>query len=161
MNNFDYVTHIQYHNWANEQLIATAEKIAHEHLMGGTLSQGTAFETMRHMLDVDWSWRLACINVVSTQVLWETEPLEDLPALKAYWRGEAQILLDYVRGLSDAALDMEVKPSWMEKRYQVKHILMHIVDHGVNHRSELGWYFTKHGFSVGEIGFLDYINSTR
>jgi hypothetical protein len=55
MTTFDYVTNIQYHNWANERLLATAEKIPHDQLMAGEkLSQGTAFETLRHMLDVDW-----------------------------------------------------------------------------------------------------------
>ena len=162
MNAYDYVTAVQYHNWANQQLLDVAEKIPTDQLMGGApLSQGTAFETLRHMLDVDWSWRLACVNQVATKVLWEEVPMEDLAALRAYWRGEAETLLTFVRGLSDEELERDITPSWMETTYKTKHIIMYIVDHGANHRSEIGWYFTKVCCSPGNIGFLDYINSTR
>lgn len=162
MSAFDYVTFMQYHNWANEQLVATAEKMPLDQLMGGQrLSQGTAFETLRHMLDVDWSWRLACNNEPATNVLWELVPLEDLAALKAYWRGEADLLVNFVRGLSDEDLEREIVPSWGKQPFKVKHVITHIVDHGANHRSELGWYFTKVCCSPGDIGFMDYLNSLR
>jgi uncharacterized damage-inducible protein DinB len=101
------------------------------------------------------------MNQVATTVLWEIEPLEDLTALRAYWQGAAAILLDYVKGLSRDDFEREVIPSWGKNPYKIKHILMHIVDHGANHRSEIGWHFTKLGHSVGDIGFMDYISQTR
>ena len=153
---FDYATFVEFHNWANEKLLETAEKIPKEQLMGPKLpSDNTPFETLRHMLDVDWSWRLACIGEVATQVLWETVPLPDLAALRAYWRNEAALLLDYVRGMSDDELEEEVTPNWMPTSFKRKHIIIHIVNHGTEHRAELGWHFTGLGYSPGDLGFLE------
>ncbi len=161
MNTFDMITYVQYNNWGNERLVAVAEQIPPDQLRTGTLSKGDAFETLRHVVDVEWSWRMACEEKPATQVLWEIEPLEDLPAVKAYWQAEGERLLAFVRGLSEADFEREVIPSWQDKSAKIKHILMHLVNHGTNHRSELGWYFTSLGYSPGDLDFLDYIATLR
>lgn len=153
---FDYVTFVEYHNWANEKLLDTAEKIPAEQLMLPKLpSDKTPFELLLHMLDVDWSWRLAIIGENAEKELWLSVPLPDLASLRAYWRDEAAILLDYVRGLSDEQLDEEVTPVWMKATFKRKHIITHIVNHGTEHRTDLGWYFTSLGHSPGDLGFLE------
>jgi uncharacterized damage-inducible protein DinB len=158
---FDYIALARFHNWANDKLLDVAEQIPHEQLMGTKLESGnTPFETLRHMLDVGWSWRMACIEQPATQVLWEIVPLEDLSALRAYWREEERRLMDYVQSLSKEELEKEVVPSWMKKPYKVKHIIMHIVIHDTEHRSELGWYFTSLGHSPGDMGFLESFESS-
>ena len=162
MPTFDYITYVQYHIWANNRLLDVAEKIPTEQLMVESgLSFGSAFKTLRHMLDVEWSWRLAAQGQAATTVLWELEPLEDLAAVRAYWRAEGERLLNFVRGLSDEDFEHEVTPSWMQKSYAVKHILIHIVNHATNHRTEIGWYFTRIGHSLGDIEFVEYLDSLR
>ncbi len=152
---FDYVTFVEYHDWANAKLLDTAEKIPVEQLMEPKLpSDKTPFELLLHMLDVDWSWRLSCIGKNARKELWLTVPLPDLASVRAYWRDEAAILLEYVRGLSEEELEEEVKPGWMKRTFKRKHIITHIVNHGTEHRTELGWYFTGLGFSPGDLGFL-------
>jgi uncharacterized damage-inducible protein DinB len=159
---FDYITYVQYHNWANNRLLDIAEKIPTDQLMTDSgLSFGSAFQTLRHMLDMEWSWRMAAQGQSATTVLWELEPLEDLTAVRTYWYAEGVRLLNFVRGLSDAGFEREVVPSWMQKPYAIKHILIHIANHATNHRTEVGWYFTRVGFSLGDVEFIDYINALR
>ncbi|MEO8610847.1 MAG: DinB family protein [Chloroflexota bacterium] len=162
MPTFDYLTYVQYHIWANNRLLDVAEKIPTDQLMNeAALSFGSAFKTLRHMLDVEWSWRMAAQGQAATTVLWELEPLEDLAAVRAYWGAEGERLLDFVRGLSDAEFEHEVTPSWMQKPYAVKHILIHLVNHATNHRTELGWHFTRLGHSLGDSEFIDYLNARQ
>lgn len=160
---FDYATFVEYHNWANNRLLDAAEQLPHDDLMTVKLANGnTAFHTLRHMLDVDWSWRLACIGQDGEKVLWELVPLEDMAALRAWWREEASTFLDYVRGLTDAELDEDVTPGWMPNAtFKRKHIITHIVNHGTEHRAELGWYFTGLGHSPGDLGFLELFRHKR
>jgi uncharacterized damage-inducible protein DinB len=165
MQTADLVTLVEYNNWANQRILDTAARIPHDQLTAtrdelavpAQLSNPSAFDALRHMLDVEWSWRLACEEIPATQLLWEIEPLDDLPAVTTYWHAEGKRLLVYVRTLSPDALDREVKPDWSSRPCRIKHIIMHILYHATGHRSELGWYLTALGHSPGEFGFLDYL----
>jgi uncharacterized damage-inducible protein DinB len=156
---FDYLSFIEYNNWANQRLLATAAKLSHDQLHSDpSLSQGTAFQTLRHMLDVDWSWRMACEGYDTRRLVWELKPLEDLDVLALAWQTEGKQLLRYVQGLQPEDFEREPAVTWIERPFKIGHMVMHIVNHGTNHRSELGWYFTRCGYSPGDLEFLDYID---
>ncbi len=157
MHRSDLITQIQFNNWANERLLATAKKIPQAKLRTGKLSAGNAFETLRHMLDVQWSWRLACQGEPATTLLWKIEPLETLKAAESYWQADGRRLLKYARSLRPKDFERRVKPSWTKRSYKIEHILLHIIHHGTNHRSEVGWYLTKLGYSPHGLEFLDFI----
>lgn len=153
----DYLTFIEYNNWANGQILDTAAKLSDEQLHSGTLSHGSAFLTLQHMLNAEWVWRQACIGTPYNDELWRIEPFADLPSLRAYWEAEGQRLLEFVLSLSEADLERKMKPNWTDELLEIKYILLHIVNHASNHRSELGWYFTACGYSPGEPEFADYM----
>lgn len=158
MMGFDLETFVRYNNWGNARLLDTASRFPDETLrVDAGLSYGSAFHTLRHVVDVEWSWRLACEGLPVTQLLWELEPLETLEQIRAYWHTEGEQLLALVQSLPAAGFDRMITPDWSEVAYPVKHIVMHIVNHGTNHRSELGWYFTRLGHSPGGLDFLDYL----
>jgi uncharacterized damage-inducible protein DinB len=159
MSCFDYVQFVEYNNWANDRLLAAAAMIPVEQLMTGTtLSHGSAFQTLRHMLDVEWSWRMACEGYDTRRLVWELKPLDNLTALREAWQGEGKNLLKYVKERSEEDFERAPSITWLEKPFKIGHMLIHIVNHATNHRSELGWYFTRCGHSLGEVEFLDYID---
>jgi hypothetical protein len=53
-----------------------------------------------------------------------------------------------------------VMPGWMEHTYTIRHIIIHIVNHGTAHRDAIGWALTRLGHSPGELDFLDYIDTS-
>ncbi len=162
MPGLDIVTFAQYNKWANNRLLNTAAQVAQDQLMSAPLlSQKSAFQTLRHMVDIEWSWRLACEGKPATEPLWKIEPLEDLQSVSAYWRAEDDRLLAFVQMLPEDEFERDVTPSWIKQAYPVKHILLHVLNHQTDHRSEVGWHFTKLGYSPGDIGFLDYLDSLR
>ncbi len=158
MQNTDFIELARYNQWANQRLLDTAAKVSPESLHADAgLSFGSAFHTLRHVLDVGWSWRIACEGQEATQMLWEVEPLEDLAAVRAYWDGEAERLVTFVRSLSTDDLNRQVKLGTERNAYALRDILLHMVTHDTGHRNEIGWYFTRLGHSPGDMDFLDYV----
>ena len=147
---------VRFHAWANRRIIETSAELTDDELRGaGPFDHGTAFQTVRHLVDVDWSWREFCTgNDVGETYVWEKAPLEDLASLGAFSGSEDARLLAYVGSLDDASLvepltlsDGTSVPRWL--------IVAHVVNHGTQHRSELARYLTDRGHSPGELDLLD------
>ena len=147
---------VRFHAWANKRILDTAAELPDDELrQPAPLDHGTALQTLRHLVDVDWSWREFCTgNDVGKAYLWERVPLEDLASVATRSVDEGAQLVAYVRSLDDAALaeslalddEMSV-PRWL--------IVAHVVNHGTQHRSELARYFTDRGHSPGELDLID------
>ena len=49
---------VRYHAWANNAILKTTAELSEEELRRpAVLDHGSAFDTLRHLVDVDWSWR--------------------------------------------------------------------------------------------------------
>ena len=147
---------VRFHAYANRRIIETAAELSDDELRRpGPLDHGTAFQTLRHLVDVDWSWREFCIgNDVGPTYVWDRVALEDLASIDGFSAEEDARLLAYVRSLDDVTLaepltlsDEESVPRWL--------IVAHVVNHGTQHRSELARFFTDRGHSPGELDLLD------
>jgi uncharacterized damage-inducible protein DinB len=150
---------VRFHASANDRILTTAAGLSDaEFREAAVLDHGSAFQTLRHLVDVDWSWREFCIgNDVGDTYVWDHGfELDDLPALHAFCLEEDARLRRYVESLDDTALTEsvalskdpdDVVPRWL--------IVAHVVNHGTQHRSELARYFTECGHSPGDIDLLD------
>jgi uncharacterized damage-inducible protein DinB len=150
---------VRFHAWANDRLLTTAAGLSDEEFRrGAVLDHGSAFDTLRHLVDVDWSWRQFCIgNDVGDTYVWDHGfALDDLPAIHAFCLEEDRRLRSYVESLDDAALTeplaMSAEPDDLIPRWL---ILAHVVNHGTQHRSELARYLTECGHSPGDLDLLD------
>lgn len=148
---------IEYHNRANQIIFDAAAQLSAEQLQrADEFDLGTAFNTLRHIVDVDWSWREFCNgNDVGQTYIWDLVPMPDLAAVRAFWDKDHAELLTYVQSLDDAALQKEFTVGSSRPR-QVKRwqILAHVVNHGTQHRSELARYFTECGHSPGDLSLI-------
>ncbi len=147
---------VRFHRWANQRIFETAAELSDGELRGDApLDHGTAFQTLRHLVDVDWSWREFCTgNDVGEAYVWDRVPMEDLVSVETFGAEEDARLLAYVGSLDSAALaeplalDAEMSvPRWL--------IVAHVVNHGTQHRSELARFFTDRGHSPGELDLID------
>jgi uncharacterized damage-inducible protein DinB len=148
---------VRFHAFANERIIASAAALTDEEFRGSApLDHGTAFDTLRHLVDVDWSWREFCTgNDVGQTYAWEHGyALDDLEGIRAFSVEEDARLRAYVAGIDDAAL---AEPLALDETTSVPRwlIVAHIVNHGTQHRSELARYMTDLGHSPGELDLLD------
>jgi uncharacterized damage-inducible protein DinB len=150
---------VRFHAWANDRILTTTAELSGDELREtAALDHGSAFHTIRHLVDVDWSWREFCIgNDVGDSYVWDHGyELDDLPAIHAFCLEEDARLRTYVASLDDPALNEPLAlseepddkvPRWL--------ILAHVVNHGTQHRSELARYLTECGHSPGELDLLD------
>jgi uncharacterized damage-inducible protein DinB len=152
---------VAYHAWAGQRLLEQAARLAAADLASESPSHGSVFRTLRHMLDVSWSWRRAAEGLPDGGLLWEVEPLEDLSAVRAYWAAEDERLLAFVRSLTADDLERDVTPPWKQRPFTIWQVVLHIVFHGADHANEVGWQLTRLGQSPGELGFMRYIDSHR
>lgn len=149
---------VRFHAWANDRILTTAAGLSDEEFRRtANLDHGSAFQTFRHVVDVDWSWREFCIgNDVGDTYVWDHGfALDDLPAIHAFCLEEDARLRSYVESLDDAALTESLatksaliaRPRWL--------VVAHVVNHGTQHRSELARYLTECGHSPGDLDLLD------
>jgi uncharacterized damage-inducible protein DinB len=148
---------VRFHAWANDQILTTTAGQSDEELRRpGVLDHGSAFETLRHLVDVDWSWREFCIgNDVGDTYVWDHGfVLDDLPAIHTFCIEEDVRLRSFVESLDDAALNEPwgTRPDFTRPRWLV---VAHVVNHGTQHRSELAHYLTQCGHSPGDLDLLD------
>jgi uncharacterized damage-inducible protein DinB len=147
---------VRYHAWANDRILTVAAELSDEEFRrDGVLDLGSAFDTVRHLVDVDWSWREFCVgNDVGDRYVWDFGfQLDDLRALHTFCLEEDERLRRLVESLDDDALaapggadDGFMRPRWL--------VISHIVSHGTQHRSELARYFTECGHSPGDLDNL-------
>ena len=78
---------VRFHAWANDKILTTTAGLSDEELRRpNVLDHGSAFETIRHVVDVDWSWREFCTgNDVGDTYVWDHGfVLDDLPAIHTF-----------------------------------------------------------------------------
>jgi uncharacterized damage-inducible protein DinB len=148
---------VRFHAWANDRVLTTTALLPEDRFRGTAgLDHGSAFGTLRHLVDVDWSWRQFCIgNDVGDTYVWDHGfVLDDLPALHAFCLDEDARLRSYVESLDEDALGeaLRVSADFAPPRWLV---LAHVVNHGTQHRSELARYLTECGHSPGDLELLD------
>jgi uncharacterized damage-inducible protein DinB len=151
------LTFVRFHAWANDRILTSAADLSDEEFRrAAVLDHGSAFETVRHLMDVDWSWREFCLgNDVGDSHVWDHGfALDGLPAIHAFCLEEDSRLRSYVGSLDDAALaeSLAMSEDFAAPRWLV---LAHVVNHGTQHRSELARYLTECGHSPGDLELLD------
>jgi uncharacterized damage-inducible protein DinB len=74
------------------------------------LDHGTTFDTVRHLLDADWSWReyLSGHDVGQTSIWDHGIQLDDLPSIMTFCAEEDERLERYVAALDAATLHEEL-----------------------------------------------------
>ena len=150
-------TLVRYHIRVNERILERSVELSEEEFRRvGALDYGSAYETLLHMVVVDWSWRDFCIGNDDDDSYPDGWPFPDLATITTFWREEHARLLAYTESLDEAQLtetltwDNEDGPAsaarWL--------IIVHIVNHGTQHRAEMAHYLTDCGHSPGDLDLL-------
>jgi uncharacterized damage-inducible protein DinB len=152
-----------YHYWALNHLLAHLNQLTTEQLATPSphLYHKSAFQTVLHLLDVDWSRIQICMGLPGPDDFWEAEDLPDLEAVKVFIRREESRVKTYVRDLNENELAKKIGFGKPEQYLKQKHILLHIINHGTEHRTELGHFLTENRNSPGELGFVYYLTRVR
>ncbi len=158
--------------WADKRIADTAARVSPEQYAAPT-DFGLGFPSLRgtilHILDGEWGWRLRLERATRARPAGDpadeadlTEAqLPTLSALRERWSQEETALRKWVNGLRDEELNGLVRyplPSGGVRERVLWHSLVHLINHGTQHRSEAAALLTHYGQSPGEMDFNVFLN---
>jgi uncharacterized damage-inducible protein DinB len=151
--------------WVNHRLLDAADQISAEQLAAPGPTTRDLRATLVHELDVEWSWRLAIqgrpIEELGSDVELRAEDYPDVRAIRAHWRRDEAEMRAWLEGLTDAQLAEEVAPALSRERRPTWQFLAHILTHAAQQQAEAAILLSAAGHSPGELGFLEYLSTTR
>jgi len=151
-----------YNYWTNHRMLTTAARLTPEQFTQPMdFSWRTVRETLIHTLDSENMWRTLCqTNQVVTPRLSEREAFPTLESIVTYWQGEEQAMRTYLNSLNDEAMTSLVSYDTPEGHRDrvLWHCLVHMVNHGTQHRSEIATMLTNLGHSPGGIDMTLFLN---
>lgn len=154
MDKRDIATLIQFNFWANDRILATCDHISSDEFTRA-LTPDPGWSSVRgllvHTLDTEYGWRSILQSQNADDILQATG-FADVAALKARWDLERLAWREYVVGLSDERLSEGYGPE-ARTGPKVWQTIMHVVIHGIQHRSEAAAILTGYGWSPGELDF--------
>ena len=153
-----------YNYWANNKILAMSALVTQEQFLTWVdFPYGGLRGTLVHILDAECGWR----GLFETQAFGDDLNVDDFPAfqpLEKRFREEEQAMRAYLNGLSDEDMEnvhFKYKASNGEPRDRVLwHCLLHVVNHGTQHRSEAAAMLTSFGVSPGDLDFTVFLNET-
>ena len=166
MNTHDILTIYDYNYWATRQILVACAHVNSEQFITPTFhSLGSLRGTLLHTLDSEFGWRMLLQH--KTLSSFRTVREEDFPTLDSLeqsWREEERAMREYLASLSDNDLSNIVRYTTDEgdKRARVLwHCLLHVVNHGTQHRSEAATILTGYGHSPGGLDFTAFLNEQQ
>ena len=154
----------RYNAWANARILnAVSQVSAEQFLAPASFSYGSLRETLVHILFAEWIWRRRWEGHSPTE--WKTP--KDFPtfeALQTHWNVEEKALMSFVENVSEAMLNNTIQYTTMGgKPYQntLWHLMVHLVNHGTQHRSEAAAMLTDFSHSPGDIDFIVYLRENH
>jgi uncharacterized damage-inducible protein DinB len=154
-------TMFAYNSARNERILDCAARLTDAQLDAPTgYGHGSIRKTLWHMLIVEYGWRSFLLGVDARKLPPPVPPTGSVAEFQAFRRDESERARAYVADLDEEGLVAPTGfmiPGASGGALVVWQILMHILTHSAQHRSELALWLTQHGQSPGDIDFLFYM----
>ena len=159
-----------YNDWANERILDEAGKLTSAQLFepidGGF---GSIHQTLVHLMETEWIWAGVIWRGKAIGIDWETVELDpadfpDVAAIRVRWTEIRADHQDFVAALTPdgenspnqvVAWDAEAGAVWRRPLWP---LMLHLANHGTQHRSELAMLLTRFGHSPGDLDLTRYLH---
>jgi len=154
-----------YNYWANGKILASASKVPQEQFVAlaefpfGASRGGSLRGTILHIVDAEYGWR----EFFETRKFGEDLNPDDFSTLKALekkFQEEEKSMYAYLARLTDADVISHLKytnDEGVPRDRVLWHCLLHVVNHGTQHRSEAAALLTRYDASPGDLDFTVYL----
>jgi uncharacterized damage-inducible protein DinB len=161
MQTADLVALYKYNDWANRRILTATAKLTPDQFLAETgLSWGSVRDVLVHTLGAEWIWRMRLQHGAAPTEMMKPIDFPTYDALVKRWWQEQVELTAYVAGLLDDEVNRPVL--YRTTKGQVYEavlwqILAHVVNHGTQHRAEVGHVLTSYGCSPGDIDLIMFV----
>jgi len=108
-----------------------------EYIKDVDYSQGSVRDQVVHLMSVDEVWFSELRGVEPSEPV-PSDNFDDRKIIRAYWDSVEQSMRDYLAELRDDMLfDMPIEVPEEDKNLIVWQVLLHVVNHGTDHRAQL------------------------
>lgn len=161
MNKQDLQLLFRYNAWANARILAAAQGLSDEQFCApASFPHGGLRGTLVHALFAEWIWRNRWENNSPTLRL-RAEEFPNLAALRVRWAQEEAKLLAFVDGLSgervNAPLEYKTTRGEPMREPALWPVMLHVINHGTQHRAEAAAMLTDLGHSPGDIDLIFFL----
>jgi len=154
-----------YSYWATARVLRAAEGISAGDLCApADFPMGSLRGTLVHALSAEWIWRQRWNGIMPAAMLVEAD-FPTIGAIAARWDEEEAAMRAFIAALSDTALHRTVTvvntrgvafpplPLWQ--------MMIHLVNHGTQHRSEAAAILSSLGRSPGDLDLILFLREQR
>jgi uncharacterized damage-inducible protein DinB len=160
MNQNDILTLFDYNYWATARVLNTAAKLTLDQFTAlAGLSHSSVRGALAHTLIAEIVWRLRCAEGISLTALPADSDFPTVDVLRERWHDEEQKMRTYLKSLTDEALNRTVSyktTKGVPYENVLWNLLVHVVNHGTQFRSEAAVALTSYGQSPGDLDLLLY-----
>jgi uncharacterized damage-inducible protein DinB len=164
-----------YDDWAMRRILATCTQVSAEQYIAPA-GETSLRATLVHILDAALAWRSGFEgSLVAADAPRESLPpaqpwdhtelteadVPTLAALQERWQAEVSAMSAYLGTLRDEDMNGLVRyliPGGIVRERVLWHCLVHLVNHGTQHRSEAAALLTRYGRSPGDLDFTAFLN---
>jgi uncharacterized damage-inducible protein DinB len=152
-----------YNRWANEQILTTCEQLTTEQFLA---PDDTPFGSIRnelfHILDAQRGWTgdfdRWLFGNEDDEAYRPPEDFPDLASICVYWQNTeafTESVLDRIQS-EDLCRVLHDEYDWGTLSGLLWEMMVHVVNHGTQHRSEIAMKLTNFGHSPGMLDFIFY-----
>jgi uncharacterized damage-inducible protein DinB len=153
-----------YNYWASGKILAAASKVTQEEFLApADYPFGGLRGTMLHVVDAEYGWRA----LFETNTFGEDLKVEDFPTFRSLenkFHAEEKSMRAYLNRLTDQNMTSHLKYTSGEGAVRDRilwHCLLHLVNHGTQHRSEAAALLTSYNASPGDLDFTLFLNEYK
>lgn len=161
MNKQDVLILYQYNQWANAKILNAAALVTPEQFTApAPFPHGGLRGTLVHTLFAEWIWRKRWEGASPTSRL-NPEDFPTVRSLQSRWQEEEAQLMNFVESLSDEQLNGIFRYTntagqpFTRLRWQA---MVHVVNHGTQHRAEAAAMLTDLGHSPGDLDMIYFLD---
>jgi uncharacterized damage-inducible protein DinB len=119
-------------------------------------SHGSVRNQLIHIMSADDSW-FSELRGAAMPMPFPAAELDDREAIRLHWDGVEKRMRNYLAGLRDEMLFEKPVPEGEDKDLVLWQVLLHVVNHGTDHRAQLLRALSDVGVKTAPQDFIFYV----
>jgi uncharacterized damage-inducible protein DinB len=154
----------KYNSWANKRILKAAADVTEEQFLApASYPHGGLRSTLTHVLFAEWIWRTRWQGESPTMRI-NPADFPTFDSLQTRWLKEEIVLNSFLDNLTNEKLNAPFhfrNTRGDELEHILWHAMIHVVNHGTQHRGEAAAMLTEFNHSPGDTDFTVFLREKK